>query len=96
MSDIVAKVVSYPLENISNKEQTSDLLEMIERGNHKSASNIENDPTLLKNYTKEVQNGWMLPVKAEILKIIKGAAVIPIRVAQQSSINKMGKKYTKR
>ena len=84
------------MEEISNKEQKSDLLEMIERGNHKSASDKDNNPTLLKNYTKEVQHGWMLPVTTESLKRIKGAEVIPIGVAQHSSIDEAGDKYTKR
>ena len=63
---------------------------MIKGGNHKSASNVENEPPFLKNYTKEVRHGWMLPVTIESLRKIKGAAVIPIGVAQQSSINEIG------
>ena len=96
MSKIISEGLSYPMEDISNTEQKDDLLRMIERGNHKSASTKENEPTLLKNYTKEVQHGWMLPVTTESLKRIKGAAIIPIGVAQQSSIDEAGDKYTKR
>ena len=38
---------------------------MIARGNHKSSSFTENEETLLSNYTKEVERGWMLPVTLE-------------------------------
>ena len=69
---------------------------MIEHGDHKLASNRENEPTLVKNYEKEVKHGCMLLVTGESVKRIKGAAVIPIRVAQQSSIDEDSKKFTKR
>ena len=67
---------------------------MIERGNHKSATTPDVIPTLLKNYTKEVKHGWMLPITLESVAKIKGAGVIPIGVAQQQSIDeKRGKIY---
>ena len=96
MGKIVSEGVSYPMEDIAIDEQKSDLLKMIDRGNHKSATQKENNPTLVKNYDNEVKHGWMLPVTIESLNRIKGAAVIPIGVAQQSSIDADGNKYTKR
>ena len=50
---------------------------MIARDNRKSASSAENKEILLSNYTKEVDQGWMLPVTLESVRKIKGAGVIP-------------------
>ena len=61
-STLISKGVLYPLEDISTEAQKEDLLTRIERGNHKSASNEENEPTLVKNHEKKVNRGWMLPV----------------------------------
>ena len=68
---------------------------MISCSNHKSATIPSNDPTLIKNYTKEVDIGWMLPVTIKSVLKIKGAVVIPVGCATQFSINKDGDRYTK-
>ena len=70
---------------------------MIKGGNHKSAeSPMDNAAALKLNYAKEVKNGWMLPITIESLQKLKGAAVIPVGVASQFSIDNKGKQITKR
>ena len=66
---------------------------MIDRGNQKSATTPDVEPTLLKNYIKEVKHGWILPITLESVAKIKGAGVIPIGVAQQQSIDEKGTDY---
>ena len=64
---------------------------MIKKGNHKSAEIPQiNAQTLQKNYTKEVERGWMLPIPKSCLKKLKGAAVIPVGVATQFTIDDKG------
>ena len=96
MRQIIASGVDYPLNNTTNDASNKDLRGMIERGNHRSALLKDNKPTLVKNYAKEVEHGWMLPVTIESLEKLRGAAVIPIGVAQQTSIDEQGERYTKR
>ena len=68
MGNIVSEGVSYSIQDISTTEQKKGLLTMIERGNHKSATKRENNPTLAKNYDNKVRHG----VTIESLKRIKG------------------------
>lgn len=70
--------VHYPLKEISEEERKEDLEHIIRRGNHKSAIIIhKNASTLISNYEKKVENGWMLPILSRCLPKLKGAAVIP-------------------
>ena len=67
---------------------------MVVRGNHKSATAPDVEPTLLKNYDKEVKHGWMLPITLESVEKIKGTGVILIGVTKQQSIDEKEKRYT--
>ena len=62
MSKIISKGSDYPLTDLPEKILKADVVAMIERGNHKSATALDLEPTLLKNDTKEVEHGWMLPI----------------------------------
>ena len=95
MSEIIDTGLDYPLNDLPDKILKDDVTAMIARGNHKSATAPEVASTLLKNYTKEVEHGWMLPVTLESVAKIKGAGVIPIGVAQQQSVDEKGNRYTK-
>ena len=96
MREIISKGVQYNLEDISEEERKTDLEYMLKRGNHKSASDPENEPTLIQNYKKEVLHGWMLPVTLECIPKIKGASVIPVGVAPQFTIDANGDRQVKR
>ena len=96
MRDIMDKGVEYPLDEIKKEELQKDLHEMIDRGNHKSATLKENEKSLLKNYEVEVKHGWMLPMTVNSIRKLVGAAVIPIGVATQTTVDENGDRYTKR
>ena len=96
MSEIITNGVSYSLEDLPEHVQKEDLRFMIKRGNHKSATSKENEPTLINNYTKEVEQGWMLPVTSKCVIKIKYAGVIPVGVATQFTIDDKGNRKTKR
>ena len=49
--------VIYQLGDISDKQRMEDLKYIMNGGNHQSASDPDNEPTLLKNYEKEVTHG---------------------------------------
>lgn len=82
------------MEEISEETRKEDLKHMIERGNHKSA--LMNTQTLDDNYTKEVNHGWMLPILKHSLTILKGAALIPVGVATQFTIDNKGNRKVKK
>ena len=52
MKPILTKGVSYVLDEISKETRKEDLAYMMRRGNHQSASDPDNAPTLAKNYKK--------------------------------------------
>ena len=93
---IMSDGVDYKLSDLPEKETISDLTHMMDRGNHESASDLENTPTLIKNHQKEVDYGWMLPITMEYVPKIKGASVIPVGVAPQFTIDANGDKKVKR
>ena len=93
---IITEGVNYNLEDIPDRTRRSDLLAQLARGNHKSASEPENKPTLIKNYDKEVSYGWMIPITKECKTKLKGAGVIPIGVATQYTIDEDGNRSVKR
>ena len=96
IKDIITKGVTYNITPLTETERSSDLDWMIDRGNHKSAQIAENQPTLIKNYEKEVRYGWMLPVSITCVRKIMGAGVIPLGCAKQFTIDDKGKRTTKR
>ena len=48
MRQIMSTGVTYKLSNLPEEEMVGDLTHMMKRGNHKSASDPDNEPTLLK------------------------------------------------
>ena len=87
--------MSYKLKDLPEEVRKTDLAHMMQRGNHKSASDPDNAPTLSKNYQKEVDHGWMLPVTMECVQKIAGASVIPVGVAPQFTVDVNGDKQVK-
>ena len=69
---------------------------MLERGNHKSAREAENEESLLENYEAEVNNGWMFPVTVEYVKKLSGTSIILVGVAKQFTIDSKGARKIKR
>ena len=65
MSEIISKGLNYPLKDLPEEVLKTDVVAMITRGNHTSATTPDVEPTILKNYTKKVDHGWMLPITLE-------------------------------
>ena len=98
IKEILTKGAKYPCHSTpSEEERLSDIEAMIERGNHKSASKDKESRTALaKNYEKEVNRGWMIPITVEALRDLKHARVIPIGVSPQWTVNAKGERVIKR
>ena len=88
---------TYPCKaQPSKEERLQDIETFISRGNHPSALSGENLEAVKKNYQKEVNKGWMIPIKIESLRGLKHARVTPIGVHPQWSIDEAGNRKLKR
>ena len=86
----------YPLKEGQTEEvRKKDLAAMVARGNHKSALTPEHIIVLEKIQKKEVSQGFTFPVTIDCLMKMKGAAVIPMGVHDQWSINESGERIVK-
>ena len=68
---------------------------MLERGNHKSALTPDHTIVLEKIQRKEVSQGFTFPLTIDCLRKMKGAAVIPMGVHDQWTINEEGERFLK-
>ena len=96
LREIINIGCSYPLDPVDPTSQRTQLLHMIDRGNHQSALAPANAPTLFKNYQKEVDRGWMVPIPKDTVPRLPGAGVIPVDVATQWTIDDDGNRIVKR
>ena len=55
---------------------------------------IHND-FIEKNYTKEIEQGWMLPIPKETVQRNQGGGLIPIGIATQHTVNEKGQRIEK-
>ena len=65
IKDVSITGVKYNVADLTEERRLADLKFILARGNHKSAAIKENEPSLLKNYEKEVAHGWMMSVTVE-------------------------------
>jgi hypothetical protein len=79
---------------LSETERLAKLDEMIVRGNHKSAQEIEDDVKRLLQ--KDVHHGFSLPVTPEIVRKLKGAMAQPAGLALQFASLEDGSRVPKR
>jgi hypothetical protein len=88
LKDILDNGASFPLDPITNEEQSIDLAFHRDRGNHKSLSNFASfiDPVIVK----DIERGFTLPLPIELLDRIKRASLAPLGCHKQTSINAMG------
>lgn len=78
--------VKYKFEDdieYDEKTRASDVKHQIKTGNNKSAKTKEMEPIIQKNYTKEVERGWMTPFLKSSVEKIKKISIIPIGNAKQ-------------
>jgi hypothetical protein len=70
-----------PVEPIKEEPRLKDLLEVIEFGNHKSAT--KDGPKLLSIFGKEVEKGWQQTLPISALQHLLGAVVGPVGIVSQ-------------
>ena len=79
---------SYPLRPIDNTSRLQDIQDAIKRGNHKSA--IANSDLIKAMMTTEVENGYALPIPIDVIPQIPHAAVAPLGLVFQDTIDESG------
>ena len=83
---IATEGVKYKFEDedeYDEETRASDVKHQIKTGNNKSAKTKEMEPIIQKNYTKEVERGWMTPFLKSSVEKIKKISIIPIGNAKQ-------------
>ena len=78
IKDIITQGASYPLHPITEEKRLTDIQYMLDRGNHKSATEIDNKKALDKAFTKEVRHQWAIPILPSCIPLIPGASVTPL------------------
>ena len=93
---ILTEGVKYSsIEGQTEEIRRDDLKLMVESGNHKSANNEGKFHSFAKITKKEVKQAFTFPITMDCLFELKGAAVIPIGVHEQYTINKLGQRIMK-
>ena len=88
MKDKLENGASFPAEEISEQERVNDLVERLQRGNHKSAE--RNADFLASALKKEIAKGWLLPLPASEALSIPSVELAPMGVATHLGINAEG------
>jgi hypothetical protein len=70
------------------EERIQDFNKILEYKNHKSARLKED--ILNEHLRKEVQRGWLIPLRACDARKLKNASIAPMGVVSQSTINELG------
>jgi hypothetical protein len=79
----------FPLTNPPPEDvRLQDFDEILKYGNHKSAKMKIN--ILNEHLQKEVQRGWLIPLKPSDAKKLENASIAPMGVVSQSTINELG------
>ena len=71
---------------VDEKSLRSDLLHMIERGNHKSTLTEDNKKEVQAVLKKEILRGWQFPIVVNTILKIPGAMYIPIGNIDQITV----------
>ena len=79
---------TYPLRNIDDTSRSQDIHDAIARGNHKSA--IKNFDLIKSMMTTEVEFGYALPIPIDTIHQIPQAAVAPLGIVFQDTIDESG------
>ena len=96
IKSILINGCTYPLQNEQDEEtRKKDLEAMVTRGNHKSALTPDHRIVLEKIQKKEVAQGFTFPITVECLMKLEGAAVIPMGVHDQWTVNEEGERFMK-
>ena len=94
LEDLLRNGMSYFYKvELTEAERVDELNAILQRGNHKSATNESKQVSLLLE--KDVTHGFSVPVPVDTIRLIPGAAVQPLGMAVQQTLDENGEPKTK-
>jgi hypothetical protein len=89
MVPILLQGSTWPLEDLSEEQRLSDVLEAIKFGNHKGA---QSDPeAILKLVSKDVKHGYAVAFPLSKAHLIPGILIAPMNIMHQNTIDETGR-----
>ena len=82
--------IDYPAEDLPEPIRRKDLIEQIEKGNHKSALHKDARAHVDKAMNSDIELGYGIPVSIDCIKQLKNAEVYPIGLQHQLTIDENG------
>ena len=82
--------IDYPAEDLPEPVRKKDLIEQIERGNHKSALHKDAKAHVDKAMISDIELGYGVPINIQCIKNLKHAEVYPIGLQHQLTIDENG------
>jgi hypothetical protein len=88
LKDILTEGSPWPLSNIEDSAHHAKNTELMQRGNHKSATTYADH--LDKILSKEVAQVWMIPIPVHHMHNIVNAEIAPMGIARQWQADENG------
>ena len=94
----LSQVLKFGMSYVFSSEmdaitKSTELEKILQRGNHKSAQ--ESPSRVTELLAKDVKHGFVIPIPTEIITSIPGAAVQPLGLARQWTIDEEGNRLEK-
>jgi hypothetical protein len=83
--------IDYPAREIDEETRKEDLLNQLQKGNHKSALDPSAKEHVAKAMISDIELGYGIPITIECIKQLKHAEVYPVGLQHQQTINEHGK-----
>ena len=80
--------INYPIDELDFESRKKDLIEGLERGNHKGV--VNNNDLFNEIMQEEVEQGWQLIIPRDKLIELEGALLAPMNIQDQNGINEHG------
>ena len=84
------KGIDYDISELPEEERVKELIDQIERGNHKSALTQEAEPIVSKLMSEDVTLGYAIPITKRCLIKLKEAELYPCGLQHQMTVNEKG------
>lgn len=89
LAELLTKGMSYHFKSrLTEAEREEELKAILARGNHKSATTEADQVSLL--LAKDVTHGFSVPIPVDTIRLLMGAAVQPLGIATQTTIDEEG------
>jgi hypothetical protein len=88
VKEMLTDGAKFPLRKQTPEEQQSELRNIMDYGNHKSAQ--KGAAIVLDKLEDEIKKGWQIPITTDSLHEIPDAAVGPVGLADQLTIDEKG------